>query len=297
MLKLGTPKVRSVAVTTVLATSLLAVGCTTNPPAEGTTMTLEATRITNTNFTPNWPPTFWLPNPDVQQPFLVHLGLRLTLTPTVQVHTFVTSTYLNGGATMGDVAAGQSKALPPGDGVIFGGVKLPDTFDLAAGVPFEIFGSVELLLERKQLIPLGIANVLQGVSEVINQALPPILANGGLPSDPAGILDYLGQLLPSVLTTIGGAVAAVIGSLTGGDQLVGFNIPLFLGVGGGLGSFLGGALPGLIDLVNFVLSLQDPNPFPGGLPFTLGVVGSAPGIPFGQAPASAYNVNYGWRNF
>lgn len=297
MPKMGTPKLRSAALVAILATSLLAVGCTTNPPADGTTMTLEATRITNTHFTPNWPPTLWMPNPDVQQPFLVHLGLRLTLTPTVQVHTFVTSTYLNGGATMGDVAANQSKPLPPGDGVVFGGVKLPDTFDLAAGVPFEIFGSVELLLERKQLIPLGVANLLQGVSEVINQALPPILANGGLPSDPAQLLDFLGQLLPGVLTTIGGAVAAVVGSLTGGDQLVGFSIPLFLGVGGGLGSFLGGALPGLVDLVNFVLSLQDPNPFPGGLPFSLGVVGSTPAVSYGTLPGSTYTVNYGWRNF
>lgn len=295
MRKMGTPKARSVAVVALLATALLAASCTTNPPADGRTMTFEARRITNTNFKIFWPPTFWHPDPNIQQPFLVHLGLRLTLTPEVKVHTFVRSTYLNGGRTIGDIGANQTLDVRQGDGVTFGGVKLPDTFDLANGVPFEILGSVELLLERRQLIPLGIANVLQGVSQVINQALPPILAKGGLPSEPAEILDFLGKLLPGVLATVGGAIAAVIGGLTGGDNVVGINIPLSIAVGGGLGDFIHNALPTLVNVVNFALSLQDPNPFPDGLPFTLGVVGHGMNMSYGKAPASAYRLNYGWR--
>lgn len=291
-----TTKIRVSAVAALTTVALFAAGCTTNPPPGGNTLVFEASHITNTSFTPNWPPTFWLPDPNAQNPYLVHLGLRIRVAPTVSITTSVSSTYLNSGATIGAIGANQTIPVGQGDGIVFNGISQPDTFDLINGSPFEIVGSVELLMERKQLIPLGIPQVLQGVSDLLNAALPPLIANGGLPSDPGAILDYLGQLLPSVLGTIGGVVAAAIGGLTGGDQLVGFNIPLFLAVGGGLGSFLGGALPGLTDLINFVLSLQDPNPFPGGLPFSLGVVGYNSTSSFGTAPASAYRVDYRWRS-
>jgi hypothetical protein len=274
--------------------SVVAASCTNPSPPGGFNLRFEATEIRNVSFVGDWPTTFWDPDAD-EEPYLVHLGLRIALTPAVSVTTFVSSTYLNGGAFIGKIGAGGTLPTAPGDGVDFLGVQLPDLFDLANGAPFELLGSVEFLFERDQLIPLGIAQVLQAATGLINAALPPIIANGGLPSDLPGIVTFLGDLLPGVFATIVSVVGAVIGGIAGSDQLIGLSPKIFIGVGGGLASFIGGALPTLISLVNFALSQQNPNPFPNGLPITLGVVGAGATTRYGTAPdTSVYDVDYRW---
>ena len=278
----------------LIAVLAIVAGCTTSPRPEGQTVRLQATRITNVSQLGDWPTTFWDPD-SIEEPYLVHLGLRLSLSSPITVSTFVSSTYENNGAYIAKVGPGESVDIASGDGATFAGVQLPDVADLGAGSKLEILGSIEFLMERDQLIPVGIVNVLQGVSQLINAALPPILANGGIPSTLQGIADLIGAVLPSVVTTVLGLVGSVLGGIAGGDQLIGISPQFFIAAGGGLAGFLNSALPSLLGLVNFALSLQDPNPFPNGLPLGIGVVGSGPQVRFGTAPAtSVYDVAYGW---
>lgn len=287
-----TPSRSFVAVVLVVLAALLG-GCTTSPSPQGQTVRLQATRITNVSQAGDWPLTFWDPD-SIEEPYLVHLGLRLTLSAPVTVSTFVSSTYSQDGAYIGKVGPGESLDIAAGDGATFTGVQLPDVADLGSGSKLEILGSIEFLMERDQLIPIGIVNVLQGVSDLINAALPPILGSGGIPSTAQGIFDLIGAVLPGVVSTVLGIVGSVIGGLGGGDQLIGVSPQFFIAVGGGLGSFLSSVLPSLISLVNFALSLQNPNPFPDGLPLGIGVVGSGAQVRFGKAPSSVYDVGYGW---
>lgn len=284
----------TVAIAMVTATALLAA-CTNPPPAGGFKYVFFASKITNVQFRGDYPLTFW-DNDKAEEPYLVHLGLRLQVTPTIDVSTSVTSTYFNNGNYIAKIGPQQSVNMGKSDGLLFSGFALPDTVDLANGSPFQILGSVEFLFERDQLIPFGIAQVLAGVSQLINAALPTILANNGaLPSDPQGVLDFLGKLLPGVFASVIGLVGAAIGSITGGDPLIGISPQLYLGLGGGLGNFINGAIPSLLSLVDFALSQQNPNPFPDGLPFKIGVVGHSLGVHFGEMPkTSTYDVSYGW---
>ena len=279
----------------MLASSLLAASCTNPPPAGGFTYRFQAEKITNTSFVGDWPATFW--DPDVnEEPYLVHLGLRLRLSSPVSVTTSVASTYLNGGAVIGSMGAGDTLNIPPGDGLTFSGLTLPDTVDLGNGAPLEIVGSVEFLLESDQLIKFGLAQVLDSVSGLINTALQPILEKGGLPGDAQGIVNYIGLILPSVFTTVAAVVGTALSGIAGGDQVLGVSPKFFLAVGGGLAAVLNDALPSIIDLVNFALSTQNPNPFPNGLPISIGVVGYGVQTSYGTAPAtSTYTVQYGWQ--
>ena len=277
------------------AISLVAASCTNPAPAGGFKATFRATKITNVTFVGDYPTTFWDPD-SAEEPYLIHLGLDIQVSPTVSVKTSVSSTYLNNGAYIGKIGSGQSLDIAPGDGLTFTGLQLPDTFDLANGAPFRLLGSVEFLFERDQLIPIGVAQLLGPISDLINVALPPILEKGGLPSDAGGLLNYLGTLLPSLFGALAGLIGSTIGGLTGGDQFIGVSPDLFIAVGGGLSGFLQGAIPSLIGLINAVLATQNPNPFPNGLPFTLGVVGQGVSTTFGTAPAtSTYRVDYGWN--
>lgn len=285
------------AVALVTATALLA-SCTNPPPAGGFRYAFYGANITNVTFKGDYPLTFW-DNDKAEEPYLVHLGLKLQVTPKIEVSTAVTSTYLNNGAYIAKIAAQQSLDMGINDGVPFYGVSMPDVLDLGNGAPFQILGSVEFLFERDQLIPFGIAQVLAGVSQLINAALPTIIANNGaLPSDPQGIVDFLGKLLPGVFASVIGVVGAALGSITGGDPLIGFSPQLYIALGGTLGNFVYGALPTLLQLVNLYLENQNPNPFPDGLPFKIGVVPHSMTTHFGTAPkTSTYDVTYRWRKF
>lgn len=277
-----------------LVAALLA-GCTNPPPAGGFTLAYGATSITNVTFVPDWPPTFW--DPDIEEePYLVHLGLRIKVTEPIAISTQVRSTYFNNGQYIGKIGA-QGTLPMAGDGVGWGGAQLPDLLDLINGVPFELFGTIEFLLERDQLIPVGFVNLLDGVSQILNAALPTILRNGGaLPTSVDGILAFLGDVLPGVFATILGAVGTIIGQIGGGDQLIGFTPQIFMGFGGNLGGFISDNIPTLLQIINFVLSQQNPNPFPNGLPIGLGVVGRGTAPVFGTAPnTSTYQVVYGWQ--
>jgi hypothetical protein len=286
-------RVRVITVAAMVVFGLVAASCTNPAPPGGFTLKFQADKITNISFKGDYPLTFW-DNDTAEEPYLVHLGLRLALNP-VKVTTSVASTYLNNGAYIGKISAGQTLADTKSDGLTWSGVQLPDTADLANGAPLEILGSVEFLFDRDQLIPFGIANILTGVSQVINQALPPILANGGLPSDPQALLTFLGGILPSVFTTIGGAVQAVIGQLLGSDTFFGFQPVFFIAAGGGLGDFLKNSLPSLMGLVNAVLKAQPDSAFPNGLPLSIGVAKQPINLTFGTAPTtSVYTVHYSW---
>jgi len=293
----GTERARSSALQSIVGVAALialVAACTTSPKPPGQTYTFQATRITNITQNGDYPLTFWDPD-SIEEPYLVHLGLRLTLSTPVQVSTFVSSTYANGGQVIGQVGPGQSLNVNPGDGATFAGVLLPDLGDLNNGFPLEILGSIEFLMERDQLIPVGIVQILQGLSQLINEALPPILGAGGIPSTAQGILDLISAVLPGVVSTIVGFLGSALASVAGTDQFIGLSPQFFLAVGGGLGSFLSSSLPSIISLVNFVLSLQNPNPFPKGLPLGIGVVGDGVLAHYGTAPdTSTYDVQYGW---
>jgi hypothetical protein len=286
-------RARALPIVALIVFGLVAASCSNPAPPGGFTLKFQATKVTNVSFVGDYPLTFW-DNDSAEEPYLVHLGLRLNLNP-VSVTTSVASTYLNNGNYIGKITAGQTLADTKNDGLTWSGVQLPDTADLAKGAPLEILGSIEFLFDRDQLIPFGIANVLTGVSQVINQALPPILANGGLPSDPQGLLTFLGGILPSVFTTIGGAVQAVIGQLLGSDTFFGFQPVFFIAAGGGLGDFLKNSLPSLMNLINTVLKAQPDSAFPNGLPLSIGVARQPIALTFGTAPStSVYKVTYGW---
>jgi hypothetical protein len=284
---------RALALVVLVAFGLVAASCSNPAPPGGFTLKFRAQKIQNISFKGDYPLTFW-DNDTAEEPYLVHLGLRLNLSP-VKVTTTVTSTYLNNGAYIGKISAGQTLVDGQNDGITWSGVQLPDTADLANGAPLEILGSVEMLFDRDQLIPFGIANVLQGATQLINQALPPILANGGLPSDPAALLTFLGNLLPSVFTTVGGAIQAILGQLLGSDTFFGFQPVFFIAAGGGLGDFLKNSLPSLMNLINTVLKAQPDSAFPNGLPLSIGVARQPMALTFGTpATTSVYKVTYGW---
>jgi hypothetical protein len=286
-------RLRAIPIVAMIVFGLVAASCTNPSPAGGNTLKFQAQKVTNISFVGDYPLTFW-DNDSAEEPYLVHLGLRLGLNP-VAVTTTVASTYLNNGDYIGKISAGQTLVDTKTDGLTWTGVQLPDTADLAKGAPLEILGSIEFLFDRDQLIPFGIANLLQGVTQVINQALPPILANGGLPSDPSALLTFLGGLLPSIFTTVGGAVQAVLGQLLGSDTFFGFQPVFFIAAGGGLGSFLKSSLPSLMNLINTVLEAEPNSAFPKGLPLSIGVAGQPIALTFGTAPTtSVYKVTYGW---
>jgi hypothetical protein len=288
-------RLRTLAVVTAVSFALVAASCTNPGPAGGYKLTFKASKITNTSFKGDWPLTFWDPD-KAEEPYLVHMGLRIALDP-VKITTSVRSTYLNGGNFIGKVGDGQTINVPGTDGLTWSGVQLPDTVDLANGAPLEILGSIEFLFERDQLIPLGVANVLSGVSDAINAALPPLLGGGGDLSSPQAVLDLLSAVLPAIFTVVAGAVQAAIGSLTGADPFLGFQPVIFIAVGGGLGDFLKGALPALMNLVNAALKAQPDSGFPDGLPLSIGVARQGLGIRFGTAPAtSEYKVQYAWSS-
>ena len=282
-----------VAITSLVA--LLAASCTTNPAAAGNTFRVQAVKIVNIAQVGDSGCCFWDPNA-AEEPYLVHLGLRVNLSTTpVQVSTFVTSNYENGGAWIATMGPHDVVDITTPEGPVFAGVQLPDIVDLNNGYRLELLGSVEMLLERDQLIPIGVVGILQGVTQLINAALPPILANGGVPSTAQGILDLLSAILPGAVATIVGIIGAGIGQLFGSDELIGVSPQLFLAVGGGLGSFLTASLPSIINLINFALTLQTPNPFPNGLPVSLGVVGGSSYAEYSDFPGRRYGVHYGWQ--
>lgn len=281
------------AITALVA--MVATSCATNPPAAGNTFRFQATKIVNIAQVGDCGCSFWDLD-GAEEPYLVHLALRanLTASPPV-VTTFVTSNYENNGEWIETMSPQEVFNINTPNGPVFTGVQLPDITDLNNGSRLELLGSVELLLERDQLFPIGIVGILQGVTELINAALPPILANGGIPSTPEGILELLGAILPGAVATIVGIVGSIIGQIAGSDELIGVSPQFFLAVGGGLGSFLGASLPSIIDLINFALTLQDPNPFPNGLPVTIGVVGGSSYAEFTDFPGRKYGVYYGWQ--
>jgi hypothetical protein len=208
----------------------------------------------------------------------------------------VTSNYENGGEWIATMGPQQDVLINTPNGPTFAGVQLPDLVDLNNGYKLEMLGSVELLFERDQLFPIGIVPILQGITALINAALPPILANGGIPSTNEGILNLIGAILPGAIQTLVGILGTVIGQVFGTDDYIGTSPQFFLAVGGGLGSFLANSLPSIIDLVNALLATQTPNPFPTGLPFSIGVVGAPSYARFGMAPTSSvYDVRYLWQ--
>ncbi len=294
--RVRTGRISTLAAVMVASISMLAASCTNPSPPGGRQMIFEATKIDTVSFVGDFPTTFF-DSDAAEEPYLAHLGLRLKLNEPIAISTFVSSTYLNDGAFIGKTTAGSSLDITPGDGAQFSGIQLPDVFDLANGAPFEILGSVEFLMERDQLIPLGLPQLLQAVSVTINAALPTILANQGLPSDAQGIVTFLGNILPSVFGVIASAIGLALGNLAGGDQLLGVSPDIFIAVGGTLAGIIQGALPSLLSLVNAVLAQQNPNPFPNGLPFTIGVVGQGVRTRYGTAPGtSVYDVLYHWRD-
>jgi len=281
----------------VVALAAVGASCTTMPPPGGTTYVFQATSV-NAEKTPgDWPPTFW-DNDAAEEPYLVHLGLRIKLNAPIAVTTSASSIYNNGGQVICKINQGETCPGVPLDGPVFPGLQLPDVLDLANGSNFEIVGAIEFLFERDALIPIGIAPFLAGLSELINAALPPIIANSGVPSEPQALLAFLGALLPGIFTTIGGVIGAVLGNLIGADELFGVAPVLFIAVGGVLASILRSSLPTLLNLITFALAQQTPNPFPNGLPFGIGVVGDGPTLRFATEPAAdptrIYNVSYGW---
>lgn len=279
-------------VVAVVATlGLVAVGCTNPSPPGGQTVTLTATSVHNVSFVGDWPPTFWDPD-TAEEPYLVHMGIRITLAPEIKVQTFTTSSYFNGGSFLGKIGSGET--LATNDGVSFTGVQLPDLGDLANGAPLELLGSIEFMFDRDQLFPIGVPQLLAGVSDLLNTALPPLLKTG-LPTDPGGLVSYIQGLLPAVFTTVIGGAMTVITQFGGGDTFFGFQPAFFLTVGGGLGELMKLALPSAMGLINDAVKTIPDTPFPNGLPLAVGVVGQGLTMKYGTAPAtSTYDVGYGW---
>ena len=63
---------------TAVSFALVVASCTNPGPAGGYTLTIKATDITNTSFNGDWPLTFW-DNDAAEEPYLVHMGLRIGL--------------------------------------------------------------------------------------------------------------------------------------------------------------------------------------------------------------------------
>jgi len=285
-----------VAVVGLVAIATVAAGCTTNPPAAGNQFIYKATAVTAVTTPGDYPITFW-DNDSAEEPYLVHLAIRIKLNAPIAISLQAISSYSNGGQYICKINQGETCSGLPNDGPVFSGLKTPDLLDLATGAPFELVGSVDFLYERDALIPVGIVGLLQGVAQIANAALPTLLGAGGIPSDAAGIIDFLGALLPGIVSVIVGAVGTVLGNIVGADELIGLSPMFFLSVGGSLASIIRGVLPSLLNLVTFALSQQTPNPFPNGLPLSIGVVGDGPTVRYGsatEAPFRVYDVTYGW---
>lgn len=284
------------AVAGFVALATIAAGCTTNPPAAGNQYIYKALAVTAVTTPGDSPITFW-DNDSAEEPYLVHLALRIKLNAPIAISLDASSSYSNGGQYICKINQGETCPGLPNDGPIFSGLKTPDLMDLATGAPFELVGSVDFLYERDALIPIGIIGLLQGVAQVANAALPTLLGAGGIPSDAEGIIAFLGKLLPGIVSVIVGAVGSVLGNLIGADELLGLSPMFFISVGGALASIIRGVLPSLLGLVNFALAQQKPNPFPNGLPISIGVVGDGPTVRYGsatQVPFRVYDVRYGW---
>jgi len=292
--------VRAGAIGVILAVALVAVGCSNPSPAGGIKVILEAHSLTSIDQNEFGGPNFW-DNDNNDEPFLIHLALRIQLNGAQELQSVASSTYANGGAYFCDIAVGQTCIGPPGDGAFFGGVYRPDLVQLNNGEKLELLGSVEIMYERDVLLPIGLVQFWQGVAGLITAALPTILAEGGsLPSDTEGILTFLQNVLPSVLTTVLGFVGTNLGGLIGGDSddLVGIAPLFFLAVGGGLAGVISSVLPTVIQLVNALLMAQPDSPFPNGLPIQIGVVGQGAQARFDStgttAPSTIYDVDYRW---
>ncbi len=294
-------RIPTLATISLLTVAFVAASCSTMPPPEGSTFVFQAFSVNAVKTPGDWPVTFWDggDGDPSEEPYLVHLGLRIKVNEPVSILTSASTIYNNGGQTICKITQGQTCNGVPGDGPIFYGLKLPDILDLAMGTSnFELVGSIEFLYERDALIPIGVGGLLDGVTQLINAALPTVLSNSGVPTDPQALLAFLGTLLPGIFTTIFGVLGAVLGSLIGADELFGTAPVLYIAVGGVLASILRTSLPSLLNLIEFAASQQNPNPLPDGLPFQLGVVGDITTIPFATPPADnptrIYNVSYVW---
>ena len=288
-------QVRTLAVA-IVAVAATVAGCTTNPPPGGNTWSLSANQITSVQSSGDWPITFW-DDDAAEEPYLVHLSLRIKLGEPIAITTDASSIYANGGAYICKISQGETCAGVPGDGPSFGGLNAPDLLDLAMGAPLELVGTVDFLFERDALIPVGIVGVLQGVTQIINAALPAVLGSGGIPSDAEGIIALLGAVLPGVVTTVLGVIGSVLGNLLGADEMIGISPIFFIAVGGTLAGIIRGVLPSLLDLVELALAQQPDSPFPNGLPVSIGVLGDGPTVRYGsttEAPFKAFDVTYGW---
>jgi hypothetical protein len=284
----------------ILSVALVGAGCTNPSPSGGIKAILEAQTLTSIDQNEFGGPNFW-DNDDNDEPFLVHLALRIQLNGAQELHSTATSTYANGGAYFCDIKVGQTCDGPPGDGAFFGGIFRPDLVELNNGEKLELLGSVEIMYERDVLLPLGLVEFWQGVAGLITAALPTILAEGGaLPTDAQGIVNFLQAVLPPALTAVLGLVGTNLGGLIGGDSddLVGVAPLFYLAVGGSLAGIISAVLPTVIQLVNQLLATQPDSPFPNGLPIQIGVIGQGALAHFDStgttAPLTKYDVTYNW---
>jgi hypothetical protein len=286
------------AITVMLAVAVLSVGCSNPSPPGGRQFIYEATKITSIKQN-ECNPTFFDPN-CADEPFLEHIGVRITLSQPENVILHAASTYDNGGQFICELTQGNSCPGIPGDGITFGHVYLPDVVELNQGEPFEIMGMIDLMMERDQIIPFGITNVIEGIVGLINDALPTILANnGGLPSDAQGILNFIQTILPPLLGTILSIIGANIASALSGttDQLIGWMPMLYIAVGGQLASLFEQILPTLVQLIEAFLINEPNSPLPQGLPIQLGVLGQLDSVWYGAVytdPFTEYRVDYEW---
>jgi hypothetical protein len=303
---MGKRHVRLTVVGAVLAVAVIAAGCTNPAPPGGYTVMLRATQLTSVDQNEFAPTGWWDSFPFVasndvdDEPYLIHLGIRIKLNEPVAIAAAATSVEGQGGY-MCDVVQGQTCQAPPGDGVIFGGVYFPDIVDLQNGTqPFELIGSVEIAMEKDTPpgFATGYTQLFEGLAGLVNAAVGPILANGGaLPTDPQALVDFLLAVIPPALAAVFGLIGTqLFGAVFGAsDQIIGISPMFFFAVGGALSSLLQGILPTLIDLINQILPTLENSPFPNGLPIKLGVLGQVTGLTFGssfEAPFTVYDVLY-----
>ncbi|HKY16631.1 MAG TPA: hypothetical protein VJM33_17025, partial [Microthrixaceae bacterium] len=248
-------------------------------------------------------PTQWWEQPpfapyDVDdEPYLVHMGIRIKLNEPIRIETNAASVE-SSGRYMCDILEGQTCQAPADDGVPFYGVYYPDVLDLANGSqPFELIGSVEVMFEKDSPpgATLGVTAFFQGLTSLLNAAIMPLLLNGGtFPTDPQGLINFLSVVLPPVLATLIAFIGTnVLGAILGADQIIGFAPMFFFAVGGTLAAILKATLPSLLVLVNQYLAQQPNSPFPDGLPITLGVMGQVAELEFGaefQTPFTHYRT-------
>jgi hypothetical protein len=290
------------AVAVVVALAVVSVGCTNPQPPSGVNIGFDALSITNIKQNEHSGPNFW-DNDDYDEPYLAHLGIRIKLTGATKIDVWAQSTYDNNGQYICKFQQGQTCPGIPGDGATYDNTFQPDFVDLSKGEPLELLGTVDFSFERDQLIPFGLANALTSIAQLVEAALPTILAHGGaLPTDPQGLINFIEKVLPPALGSVISIVAANLGAAIGGDgdDLIGFEPFFFFSVGGQLRSLLQGILPTLLQLVNQYLMTEPNSPLPTGIPAIIGVVGQGVSFDYGHAdvqPRTVYRVNYGWVTF